>query len=201
VKVFIRENNCTDLAEAISKFQNHLLDNPSLQVKKGVGISGVKSMGKRGGKRGSGKCSRKRISYTPLEGTDGQVKAGLMDKWFRGPTAKGFIPSNIYKQMSDQEKEVIWKIRKELEAAKKGDDATAGTTISSLSHDTVAKLQDDVRKLMAVDKKNARRMDENSDKDSLFSNEDDDARSKGSKRSKSNSGNKQRPPGSRGRQH
>ena len=65
VKVFIRENNCTDLAEAISKFQNHLLDNPSLQIKKGVGISGVESTGKRGGKRG-GKRSRKRTSYTPL---------------------------------------------------------------------------------------------------------------------------------------
>lgn len=201
VKVFIRETNCTDLAEAISKFQNHLLDNPSLQVKKGVGISGVESTGKRGGRRGSGKRGRGRISYTPLEGTDGQVKAGLMDKWFRGPTAKGFIPSHIYKQMSEQERQVIWKIRKELEAAKKGDDATAGTTISSLSHDTVAKLQDDVRKLMAIDKKNARRMEENSDDDSLFSGEDDDARSKGSKRSKSNSGSKQRPPGCRGRQH
>ena len=125
-----------------------------------------------------------------------------MDKWFRGPTAKGFIPSNIYKHMSDQERAIIWKIRKELEAAaKKGDDATAGTTISSLSHDTVAKLQDDVRKLMAVDKKHARRMEENSDDESLFGDEDDDARSKGSKRTKGNSGGRQRPPGSRGRQH
>jgi len=201
--VFIRENNCTDLAEAIRKFQNHLLDNPGLQVKKGVGISGVESTGKRGSKWG-GKRGRKRTTYTPLEGTDDQVRAGLMDKWFRGPTAKGFVPSNIYKQMSEQERQIIWKIRKELEAAaKKGDDATAGTTISSLSHDhEFAKLQDDVRKLMSVDKKNARRMGgENSDEDSLFGSDDDDDRSKGSsKRSKSNSGNRQRPPGARGRQ-
>ena len=33
VKVFIRENNCTDLTEAIHKMKNHLLDNPGLQVK------------------------------------------------------------------------------------------------------------------------------------------------------------------------
>ena len=39
VKVFIRENNCTDLTEAIRKMKNHLLDNPGLQVKKGIGIS------------------------------------------------------------------------------------------------------------------------------------------------------------------
>ena len=98
-----------------------------------------------------------------------------MTKWFRGPTAKGFVPSNIYKQMSDQEKEVIWKIRKALEAAKdKGDAATAGTSISSLSQDPLAKLQKDVRHLLAVDKQHARRMHENSDEDSLFSNEDDD---------------------------
>ena len=197
MKVFIRESNCTDVSEAIRKFQNHLLDNPSLQVKKGIGISGVESTSKRGGRRGS-KRSRTRTVYTPVQGTDAQVRAALMNTWFRGPTAKGFVPSNIYKQMSDQEREVIWKIRKELEAAKKGDDATAGTTISSLSHDTVAKLQEDVHQLMAVDKQHARRMNENSDEDSLFS--DDDDRSKASKRSKSNSGNKQRPPGSRGRQ-
>ena len=123
-----------------------------------------------------------------------------MNKWFRGPTAKGFIPSNIYKQMSDQEREVIWKIRRELDAAKKGDAATANTTISSLSHDTVAQLQEDVRQLMAVNKKDARRMNENSDEDSLFGDQDEDEKSMSSKRSKSNNGDKQRPPGSRGRQ-
>ena len=55
---------------------------------------------------------------------------------------------------------------------------------------------------MAVDKKHAHRMgEENSDDESLFGSDDDDARSKGSKRTKGNSGGRQRPPGSRGRQH
>ena len=198
MKVFIRESNCTDVSEAIRKFQNHLLDNPSLQVKKGIGISGVESTSKRGGRRGS-KRSRKRTMYTPVQGTDAQVRAALMNTYFRGPTAKGFVPSNIYKQMSDQEREVIWKIRRELDAAKKGDAATANTTISSLSQDTVAQLQEDVRQLMAVNKKDARRMNEDSDENSLFGSEEDE-KSKSSKRSKSNNGDRQRPPGSHGRQ-
>ena len=78
VKVFIRESNCTDVSEAIRKFQNHLLDNPSLQVKKGIGISGVESTSKRGGRRGR-KRSRTRTVYTPVQGTDAQVRAALMN--------------------------------------------------------------------------------------------------------------------------
>ena len=49
-----------------------------------------------------------------------------MNMWFRGQSG-GFVPSKIYKQMTEQEKKIIWEIRKERE--KSGDATVLGTTI------------------------------------------------------------------------
>ena len=123
MKVVIHENNCTDLAEAIRKMKNHLQDNPGLQViKRGIGVSAVESP--------PNVVDVMATSvvlvlgpppYTPVnEGTDAQVRSAIMAAWFRGQES-GFMPSNIYKHMSEQEKKIIWEIH--LERKKKGQDA------------------------------------------------------------------------------